>query len=169
MLSERLFQHDVWFNQRRRVYRNTCIIFLLFGRSPALLKIRLHIKFQPIGKPVEFVLFPSRVNRPDSSFISTFSRLLWPQRTVLALVTREHINIFFTPDQYTISIVKQTRCTRVSNLCYFGNDTLRTCFGRSFRPSSGVQDCTYSNRHLSNCFMYDLEFLMMDGKIVRNM
>ena len=25
-----------------------------------------------------------------------------------------------------------------------------TCFGTSFRPSSGVQDCTYSNRHLSN-------------------
>jgi len=25
-----------------------------------------------------------------------------------------------------------------------------TCFGRSFRPSSGFQDCTYSNRHLSN-------------------
>jgi len=25
-----------------------------------------------------------------------------------------------------------------------------TCFGRSFRPSSGVQDCTHINRHLSN-------------------
>jgi len=25
-----------------------------------------------------------------------------------------------------------------------------TCFGRSFCPSSGVKDCTYSNRHLSN-------------------
>jgi hypothetical protein len=24
------------------------------------------------------------------------------------------------------------------------------CFGRSFRPSSDVQDCTYSNRHLSD-------------------
>jgi len=24
------------------------------------------------------------------------------------------------------------------------------CFGRSFRPSSGVQDCTYSNRYMSN-------------------
>ena len=23
-------------------------------------------------------------------------------------------------------------------------------FGRSFSPSSGVQDCTYSNRHMSN-------------------
>jgi len=25
-----------------------------------------------------------------------------------------------------------------------------TCFGRSFRPSPGVQDFTCSNRHLSN-------------------
>jgi len=35
----------------------------------------------------------------------------------------------------------------------FWIDTL--CFGRSFRPSSRVQDCTYSNRHMSNryCFL----------------
>ena len=25
-----------------------------------------------------------------------------------------------------------------------------TCFGLSFRPSSGVKDCTYSNRYMSN-------------------
>ena len=25
-----------------------------------------------------------------------------------------------------------------------------TCFGRSFRPSSGVHGCTYNNRHMSN-------------------
>jgi len=44
-----------------------------------------------------------------------------------------------------------------------------------FLPSSGVQDCTYSNRHMSNrcltyvcCCMYSLEFLMMDGKTMRN-
>jgi len=36
---------------------------------------------------------------------------------------------------------------------------------------SQSQDCTYSNRHLSNryCCMYSLELLMMDGKTVRNM
>ena len=46
-----------------------------------------------------------------------------------------------------------------------------TCFGQSFRPSSGVQDCTYSNRHLSNryCCMHNLELLMMEGKTARNM
>jgi len=35
-----------------------------------------------------------------------------------------------------------------------------TCFGRSFCPSSGVQDCTYSNRHLSNrycCLLASME------------
>ena len=33
-------------------------------------------------------------------------------------------------------------------LFYFG--MALTCFGRSFRPSWGVQDCTYSNGHMSN-------------------
>jgi len=33
---------------------------------------------------------------------------------------------------------------------YFIWEWHSTCFGRSFRPSSGVQDCTYSSRHLSN-------------------
>jgi len=45
-----------------------------------------------------------------------------------------------------IPIVKPTRCTIVSN--YFILEWHSTCFRRSFRPSSGVQDCTYSNRHL---------------------
>jgi len=29
-----------------------------------------------------------------------------------------------------------------------------TCFGRSLRPSSGVQDCTYSNRYMSYRYCY---------------
>jgi hypothetical protein len=29
-----------------------------------------------------------------------------------------------------------------------------TSFGRSFRPSPGAQDCTYSNRHMSNSCCY---------------
>jgi len=33
---------------------------------------------------------------------------------------------------------------------YFILELHLTCLGRSFRPSSGVRDCTYSNRHLSN-------------------
>jgi len=75
-----------------------------------------------------------------------------------------------------ISIVNPTTCTDISNLFYFGMNS--TCFERSFRPSSGVQDCTYSNRHLSNssicltnacCCMYSLELLIIEGKTVRNM
>jgi len=29
-----------------------------------------------------------------------------------------------------------------------------TCFGQSFRPSSGAQNCTYGNRHKSNSCCY---------------
>jgi hypothetical protein len=28
------------------------------------------------------------------------------------------------------------------------------CFGQSLRPSSGVQDCTYSNRYMSDRYCY---------------
>jgi len=54
---------------------------------------------------------------------------------------------------------------------YFILEWQSTCFGRSFRPSLGVEDFTYGNRNLSNryCCMYSLELLMMDGKTVRNM
>jgi len=34
---------------------------------------------------------------------------------------------------------------------YCGNTT---CFGRSFRPSSGVTDCTYSDRHMANRYFH---------------
>jgi len=47
-----------------------------------------------------------------------------------------------------ISILKPTRCTHVSNLIIL--EWHSSCFVRSFRPSSGVQDCTYGNRHMSN-------------------
>jgi len=32
-------------------------------------------------------------------------------------------------------------------ILYWNNST---CFGRSFHPSLGVHDCTYSNRHMSD-------------------
>ena len=44
----------------------------------------------------------------------------------------------------SISIVKQTRCTILEFIEYYS-----TCFGRSFRPSSGVQDRTHSIRYMS--------------------
>ena len=54
---------------------------------------------------------------------------------------------------------------------------LSTCFGRSFRPSSGAQNCTYGNKHMSSsscltyacCHMCSFELVMMDGKTARNM
>jgi hypothetical protein len=82
-----------------------------------------------------------------------------------------------------ISIVKSTRCTIF--LFYW---IYSTCFGRSFRPSSRVQGCTYNVRYMSyrlvDCLlassqlacmtytwrcMYSLELLMVDGKTTRNM
>ena len=41
-------------------------------------------------------------------------------------------------------------CLQPMSQIYFILERQSTCFWRSFCPSSGVQDCTYSNRHLSN-------------------
>ena len=51
-------------------------------------------------------------------------------------------------------------CQTDTAVCFilFWSDT--TCFGRSFRPSSGFQDCTYSNRHLSNRYCCLLDILL---------
>jgi len=43
-----------------------------------------------------------------------------------------------------ISTVKPTRFTIFEFTEYHS-----TCFGRSFRPSAGVQDCTHSIRYMS--------------------
>jgi len=53
---------------------------------------------------------------------------------------------------WKISLVKPTRFIKVSNLCIL--EWQSTCFGRSSHPSSGVQDCTYSNRHMSNRYCW---------------
>ena len=50
---------------------------------------------------------------------------------------------------HTISIVKPARCTSVSNLFYFGNDTLHVSDGLSVRHPEFQTVRTYSNRHLS--------------------
>jgi len=38
-----------------------------------------------------------------------------------------------------------------------------TCFGQSFLPSSGVRDCTYSNRHLSNRYCWQCLLLYVES------
>ena len=55
------------------------------------------------------------------------------------------VSMFTIPDYFYSKPNKMHQCTK---FILFWNDT--TCFGRSFLPSSGVQDCAYSNRHLSN-------------------
>jgi len=54
-----------------------------------------------------------------------------------------------------ISIVQPTRCTILEFIEYHS-----TCFGGSFRPSSGVQDCTHSIRYMS----YRLVDCLLAGK-----
>ena len=58
------------------------------------------------------------------------------------------------------SIVKPNGCTNASDLFYFGIHS--TCFGWSFCPSSGVWDCTYRNRRLSNRYywLHDSGYLL---------
>jgi len=51
---------------------------------------------------------------------------------------------YFAANYLNISIVKPTRSTIFEFIEYHS-----TCFGRSFRPSSGVQDCTHSIRYMS--------------------
>jgi hypothetical protein len=57
--------------------------------------------------------------------------------------------------KWNLSTVKPTRCK------FFFSSLLNitTCFGRSLRPSSGVQDCTYSFRYmpyrLVDCLLVD--------------
>jgi len=55
-----------------------------------------------------------------------------------------------------ISIVKPTRCTIFEFTEYHS-----TCFGLSFRPSSGVQDCTHSIRY--TCMSYRLVDCLLAG------
>ena len=47
---------------------------------------------------------------------------------------------------------------------YFVSEWHSTCFGRSFRPSSGVQLLASRQQYRFGCCMYSLELLMMDGK-----
>jgi len=47
---------------------------------------------------------------------------------------------------------KTTEMHQFLKFILFWNNTVR--FRRSFRPSSGFQDCTYSNRYMSNRYCY---------------
>jgi hypothetical protein len=64
-----------------------------------------------------------------------------------------------------ISIVKTNSCT--ASQIYFILEQHSTCFGRSFRQSSGVYDCTYSIRYKSyrfcDCFLADAVCTVLDS------
>ena len=62
-----------------------------------------------------------------------------------ALLVKFDVHMVLRPN--IIYILKPTSCTNVSNLFYYG---MTLYMFRSFLPSSGVQDCTYSNRRMSN-------------------
>jgi len=114
--------------------------------------------------------------------------ICWLHRYKMSDQTLLFISCSWDRASWYISIVKSTRCTIFEFIEYHS-----TCFGGSFRPSSGVQACTYSIRYVlyrlvdcssilcplassqltcmthTWCCMYRLELLMMDGKTVRNM
>ena len=92
-----------------------------------------------------------------------------------------HLTLWRSWDRasWYVSVVKSKRYTIFFEFIEYHS----TCFGRSFRPSSGVQECSYSVRHMSYrlddcllagsqltcmtdtcCCVYSLELLMMDGK-----
>ena len=73
-----------------------------------------------------------------------FERLLYTMSGTFYLIWRSCDRA-----SWCISIVKPTRCTVFEFIEYHS-----TCFRQSFRPSSGVQDCTYSIRHMSNRFCW---------------
>ena len=70
----------------------------------------------------------------------------------------------------TISIIKPTRCTNVSNLFYFGM-TLDVLDGLSVHHREFKTVHTATGICLTNtcCCMHSLELLMMDGETVQNM
>ena len=61
---------------------------------------------------------------------------------MLYYVTRRRTYHQFSKHSRLIPIVKPTISTSFSNLFYFILVYHSTCFGQSFHPSSGVQDCT---------------------------
>jgi len=146
-------------------------------------------KYKDTNKRFRKYIHVYRLFKISLQFLSTWWRLGCWNCTVILILRK--CDVHRAVYRSNIPIVKSTRCTNVSNL--FILEWQCICFGRPFRPSSAVQDCTYSNRHLSNrycyllasgyplaavssicltnafCCMYSLVLLMMDGKSVRNM
>jgi len=124
--------------------RKATISFVTFVRLSVCLSVRMgqlgshwtnfceiwYLKDPPPPKSVEKFQVPLKSDKNNGYFT------LRPIYIFFYFHRAMHRNI--------ISIVKPTGCTNVSNL--FILEWHSTCFGRSFRPSPGVQHCTYSNQ-----------------------
>ena len=76
--------------------------------------------------------------------IHSQSNTLWKHATI-------NCNILWSPYNTNLNpILFQNQLDAPMYQIYFILEWHSTCSGWSFHPSSGVQDCTYCNRHLSN-------------------
>ena len=101
------------------------------------------------GRQRDYQLSSIKFNPAEVCSVDTYAHSITKVQTYYFIVSASFTALICTLHQIQslseiISIVKPTRRTSVSILFYFG--MLSTCFGWSFRPSSGVQDCTYSEQ-----------------------
>jgi len=79
-----------------------------------------------------------------------FGMTLYVFRAVFLSIIRSP-RLYIQQQAYVKQILHQFQTdTAPMYQIYFILEWHSTCFVRSFRPSSGVQDCTYSNRYMSN-------------------
>ena len=97
-------------------------------------------------KPDRTWLYEHEMLVPTFSQASGYAEKHW----IICRVRRSKFDVHRAVHLNIIPIVKPTRCTSVLNL--FILERYSTCFGRPFRPSSGVQDCKHSNKHMSNSY-----------------
>ena len=114
----------------------------------------LNCRLDPLGtpkNPVVVVMHMSSFTRNHivcNGYSYIFAVLPNKRKALLCCKDITEFDVRRVVHRNIVPVAKPTRCTSVSNV--FILERQSTCFGRSFRPSSGVQDCTYSNRNLPN-------------------
>ena len=116
-----------------------CIKFILFWKDTLLVSDGLSIHHQEF-KTVHTATGICQTDTAVSNLFY-FGKTLYLFRTVFPSIIRSS-RLYIRQQAF----VKQILLSPI----YFILERHSTSFGRSFRPSSEVQDCTYSNRHLSN-------------------
>ena len=83
---------------------------------------------------------------PINTYVHGYDQILGTYREPVTNRILSSLNTIwnFCLTKRNVSIVKPIRCTIFEFIEYHS-----TCFGRSFCPSPGVQDCTHSNRYMS--------------------